>query len=533
MRKPTVFPYCSTHGWDASRISRKTFHKLFRCDLPSLFRVSVVTLFVGACAVPEPINDGSVPEASSSTLHLLAQILAISLEATPLRQELFEELVAQASSQQGVNLSRYVNRSTGLRRALRAELSRTDDRDLTIDLALEQIGAYELQLVSILDQLKWSIGEDAVIVPLHSDLRQEADTIVWGYRIGGDSVAVPLLATIPEAVVTLAPAVLSREEPNQMTNPNIDEPLTIISPSRLDPPPAAGLNLAGRLPWSVRYDSLQNSLEDCWSIAADSDTVDADRDGIRDYCEYDIAHMFRPVLNVAKKDSAINSRETYWAVRRGNARTLYVFYALAYHRDVGLNGHAGDSEFILIKVHNIRSRYLIADSVTMSAHFGTLGNRSERGRVFEWRDDNSRPVIWVANGKHANYKSMIACEEPLSINVPTDMLSKVFTGILSKITADDCSGERQEVDLKVLQFRNLGGHGLPLVNCVWSRMYDYQYPECFWGMDDRFRGWLKYREPGSATAYGRLLCLAGFFATPGGVEPRWEELCKTLSEKLP
>jgi hypothetical protein len=158
--------------------------------------------------------------------------------------------------------------------------------------------------------------------------------------------------------------------------------------------------------------------------------ADLDRDGLRDDCEYELAQAFRPLLAMSAADRA-PSNEPYWSVTRQstsfgpNVPPIKIIYALSYYRDPGdplssFHAHDGDSEFIIIEVHQTTdpdlagwSRWAL-DFVTFSAHWGEGAGVNHTSR-YEYNsiefpaDYRGRPRVWVSLDKHANYRSKSLC----------------------------------------------------------------------------------------------------------------------------
>jgi len=167
--------------------------------------------------------------------------------------------------------------------------------------------------------------------------------------------------------------------------------------------------------------------------ACGSTTQDSDHDGLSDACELEVAQRFAPWLVVAP--TACN-----WQARHDRLGGGYLFgvaptatgmvamYLPAYFEDCGWSGpkcwvrwgggcapHDGDSEIIVVEAswdstHSTRSSPE-PTRVFLSAHcFGrSQGNcRWHSADALEWLDE--RPVVWVAEGKNANYVSQGACD---------------------------------------------------------------------------------------------------------------------------
>lgn len=235
---------------------------------------------------------------------------------------------------------------------------------------------------------------------------------------------------------------------------------------------------------------------------------DFDNDGFSDDCELAIAQLFRPRLMTTSTDSLLG-RETYWAVdptAAPGSKEVRIFYALAYYEDVD---HIADSEFIYIDVESVSGSNLWATKrVFLSAHWHSFeinwGDRSDEvliGNIGGWVDDilAARPEVWVAKGKHANYRSKSVCNQVIPL-LYTDQCGHTIWDPFATILAQD---------VEVLASANLGSRGTHLIDCVQSRVWVFAYPgtECFW-TGDRFRGW--FINTAGKTEYEDPLGASGF-----------------------
>jgi hypothetical protein len=229
----------------------------------------------------------------------------------------------------------------------------------------------------------------------------------------------------------------------------------------------------------------------------DAPGLDADEDGLVDDCEYEVAAAFAPQLALSGFD-ACSAREPYFAVRQASPpRTLSIFYAIAYHSDCGLEGHEGDSEFIIVNVETggTTSNWRVS-SATLSAHWHSQVDQT--ATLSGWslgygsEPQLGKPLIWASENKHANYHSQSACN------------SGVFW-------FEDCGSNYFNGNpLTVIAGRNIGN--------VWHRLVDYPVYstagrpgwEHFWG-GDPFYGWHSPRTGPSATTYREMLDFFGFF----------------------
>ena len=164
--------------------------------------------------------------------------------------------------------------------------------------------------------------------------------------------------------------------------------------------------------------------------------TDVDADGVDDTCELALAQAFAPMLVVTPSgcnwDAAARPSRLgggyFFAVQHVND-ALRIAYLPAYFRDCGWRGakcllpivdcdaHAGDSELIVMDVVADAERWHVA-RVFLSAHcFGRTGGDCrwyEGGALgaFSWLADvpGGAPIVWVAEGRQANYPSRSICD---------------------------------------------------------------------------------------------------------------------------
>lgn len=240
---------------------------------------------------------------------------------------------------------------------------------------------------------------------------------------------------------------------------------------------------------------------------------DADRDGLTDRCEARLAAAFAPVL-VTAPDTCIDSNGLppggylHGAQPAGNGVRLV--YLPAYLLDCGWSGpkcmlpwvdcspHAGDSEFIAVDVAPSNGHWTV-EAIFLSAHcFGDSNGDcrwyrgDELGR-FAWAE--GAPIVWVSEGRHANYPSRAACDR-------------------GHYAIDTCDRNAQRHRFPVVPGRNIGsaaepgigGSGRPgcLIGAELGAdgQVEQDAVECFWSHHE-FRGW--QREGDGATPYLRYL----------------------------
>lgn len=290
------------------------------------------------------------------------------------------------------------------------------------------------------------------------------------------------------------------------------------------PPPPAPQGLDIGYSWTA-----------CSTVAA---ATDLDRDGVNDGCERALAAAFAPELVIntfeCNFDRSLDRMggEYLYAVQlivQSTGARYRIAYMPGWYRDcgdpaTGISGHGGDSEFIIV---DVVYRSLDASrpptwqtlQVFLSAHCGAWN-----GRDCQWWDAGyweregrwvnniqyGAPVVWVSNGKHANYYSKGKC----------------LTG---SVGADDCLNNARTTRYPIAYaWQNVGSNAVPYAFEATPNDYattgipahsgsPMTLPDArehFWKTADAdFRGWRGYD---GSTPYGKMLRdIAVFDATPG------------------
>lgn len=258
---------------------------------------------------------------------------------------------------------------------------------------------------------------------------------------------------------------------------------------------------------------------------------DPDGDSVDNGCENAIARALAPELITARDcnyDHALQRQggEYYFAAQRvadgDGLPLLRIAYLPAYYLDCGTprdqlsacfdflganfcNGHTGDSELIIIDARfDASSQHWVTQRVFLSAHCGQItgGNCGWRSpSQFQWVDGRrfGAPVVWVAEGKHANYPSGGTCNN-------------------GAFTMDECRYNNASHRIPIAYGQqNIGSRAHPLRDCVgpfWnSTMTVPGAVECLWSRRTRptFDGWQGYtRNDGSPVYERHLATYAGF-----------------------
>jgi hypothetical protein len=249
---------------------------------------------------------------------------------------------------------------------------------------------------------------------------------------------------------------------------------------------------------------------------------DSDGDGLPDTCEVQLIREFAPVLMFSSTRCVAPGplpREEvpggYFHAAQPVRDAIRLVYLPAYYRDCGWTGakcliadcapHAGDSELIAIDVVPHEGNGWRVKRIFLSAHcFGRIRSdcrwyEEEELDEFEWiGEPGSAPIIWVSDGRHANYPSRRACDR-------------------GHLWIDACDVTARPVRFPARASRNIGSRSAPLSvegqphGCVpgsyvepgEALLVSPRALECFWDGAVRFGGWQGGRN--GATAYGRYL----------------------------
>ncbi len=494
-----------------------------------------------------------VQPGDSATADTLAHSMALALANPGIRRQLLEDLRDSPFPDHGIPLASYLGGTRG--RALAAVIARETAATPTSRLiAMASVrGGLEFVMPISSDRANWS-GSDSIIVagsPFTVKEEITAHHRPFGYTVEGDTIAAPLLTPPrfplfvlrpadhsfgpdPETTRSVAPTrarstitsfaeervamfARTRREVSSLgisrpTASPLDascNPETAIIPC--DPPNGSPGASGVYLPSG----GTMNSCSPNPGVPFADSLQDRDRDGVQDQCEYELANAFHPQMQFTSDDCDV-SREPYWAATRMNSPidgtpVIAIFYAISYHRDCGSSrldcpadcgGHYGDSEFIVEEVTT--ADYPNSDAhwylkyATLSAHYGSQANSTG---VYAGADltygaaaPGSNPFVWVAEGKHSNYRSQEVC----------DAGAYYF---------DNCDRPGTRVGLEVLPSANLGSLSNPLNAYVASRVPEvYSGVEHMWSLNtnDGFLGWYPRYLGQGETPYGKLLQNFGF-----------------------
>ena len=304
----------------------------------------------------------------------------------------------------------------------------------------------------------------------------------------------------------------------------------------------AGLSIAGITP------------EMCANVTSYADT---DLDMMNDTCEETLATSFAPLM---KQVDATTFAYDFYNGRMGGeyyhavyslycgthpcASSIRIAYLPAYYRDVGAYntvahgfdwGHPGDSEFMIVDLIYDAGRWK-TNGVFLSAHCGSFLTIPWVGTLpfpsdpycrwysfddMEYVDGVSRgaPVVYVADGTNANYRSLGECDG-------------------GTYALDTCHANRLVRFPVSLDF-NVGSSIVNPGSVAARRnttLADPNRRECLWCQTTPFGGWQNDAAIADATPYGVILSRfesPGYYAGGNGCAPSYNMIADPLRATIP
>ena len=394
-----------------------------------------VGLMAGCLDLPEPTVDsaesvgGDDSPLSQDQYKIIAKAVAVTLERPGFRHEMLSYMASSIYDRGAVPFAQIKESRVG--REIEARL-------VEWSLTSDEIGTLFADLYfvmpSTLDRSNWRGSDDIVVVGVSQDwLVRNWGGVVMGYDVQGNVVEMdreqrvfdfPVLMVtdgakgLADLAASAGGATAYYVGNGESTDWWKHRRVMRGKGQYITPSPGEGPQV-----------DLGFSIRDCFGDLDDS-VPDVDNDDMADSCEVAIARAFFPHMKVDPRDSL--RREEYWEVRP-LIRDIYgdtaaaVFYGFGYYVDLGkpewynFNAHWGDSEFLVMSIHNGFRGPLVGstdyekwgvDMVCFSAHWGEAwGIDSSECVSARWLDygDSVHPITWVAYRKHANYKSKGSC----------------------------------------------------------------------------------------------------------------------------
>lgn len=267
--------------------------------------------------------------------------------------------------------------------------------------------------------------------------------------------------------------------------------------------------------WLANWDQHHCFFEPAWDI---------DNDGMDNACENALAQTFAPQLIVMRDcnydyDFVRMGGEYFFAGEKkfkgepGNGYWVArIAYLVSYYVDCGpvvdskcdfvpppwdvqCDPHSGDSEFIILDLrYNVNTTHWETEFVFLSKHCPSDDCRWYSANAFGYMDGHALgvPRVWVAEGKHAHYESLSACNSGGFLNMDTCEFNTTV----------------HRIPIAYSQ-QNIGSRATPLTDCTgpfWgSPMTDPSKTECYWTVTNRFNGWQSTTFGNSPTPYSTIL----------------------------
>lgn len=457
----------------------------------------------GTPASPDVLANNSREAAAAdadTTLSVVVRAVALALADEALRMQVLHDLRDSPFPEHKIHLRSYLAGERG--RPLAAGAARAARVSVEgLGSLLRSLPDLEIAVPLAGDRVRWA-GDGSVVVvgTLLDDAQLARMRSVTGYSASsGEAVTVPVGQYLPYPLlaITRAAPVYGRDpEARRRSAPKRSHRTIGTAETELwtnsvdeygcvegeDPLQNCGIT---SVPMQRGLRLPSNMTTACFQSGAGQ--ADRDEDGLLDSCEAEIAYAFRPHLQFHSAD-IYRSREEYWAAKQSGPGEVQVFYAFAYHYDVGVDiafdsfeDHTGDSEFVVFEIRQTGNGWEL-DRAFLSAHYKKWGwdaSSTRDGSVFEYpnRAYRTRPKIWIAKDKHANYHSQDKCDEGANYY-------------------DTCDAPQNQLfDFEVAPEYNLGNKeaGVPLLLEIYSRdLFHNTAIENFWA-DPEFRGW-DYRD---------------------------------------
>ncbi|MEJ7760581.1 MAG: hypothetical protein WKF55_13440 [Gemmatimonadaceae bacterium] len=468
----------------------------------------------------QPLTSIATTEVDTS-LNAILKGVALALRTTSVRQQLLADLRDTPFPRHKIHLQSYLRGARGAAIVEAAALGlAVTPQHLLMQLAA--LPTLEFSMSRSIDRVRWTGTDDVLVVgsvsTLHDILRTGR---LAGYNTRGEPITVPVMGAFepaPQLHVLKAqsdfgsdPERARSQAPRRMgstISTRNEEFFTVqndCGPEAVIECPTEGTGAGGFVATGYQLDPAF-SWDNC---VTNSTGPDRDMDQIKDDCEHAVALTFRPYLKVMSNDNNL-SREPHWSVTRSFEfpRTFRIFYALAYREDGGSpafgqgGSHNGDSEFIIVEVREESAARYQMTRGTLSAHDGECcgvdGTGTWTSADFQFRsgEGRGRPIVWVAEDKHANYKTENQCDKGANWLDNCDNPASGYQ--TSEVRSDD----------------NIGNLANFMLDCVPSRDpyrgdYDPNLLECFITTLHKFVGWREL-DGGAAAAYITKLSNWGF-----------------------
>lgn len=369
---------------------------------------------------------------TSDHLEPIARGLAQSLADPAIRRQLLDDLRDSPFPKRKLHLQSYLAspRGAAIAAATAAAMGIPQERLLA---SLSGLPSMEFGLPRAYDRVSWTGTANIVTIAASADKKEiAAARVLTGYRTTGEAISVPMFQYVSAPLLYILPAETDfgsnpeavRNTARRRSGRTISTPREEFLALTSDCPEPLGMRNRGPTTTcsggGSDFGGYWLDASYSWSACTTAPSPDEDQDGIRDDCEDKLAYTFRPYLEMTYSDDN-RGREPYWAVAKSETQGwVKIFYALSYYRDggeddTGFGSHDGDSEFIILQVNDITGTARWAmETGTLSAHWRAGwpwdGTGTWSYSEFEFPVTyRGRPRVWVAEEKHANYKTRSDC----------------------------------------------------------------------------------------------------------------------------
>lgn len=250
---------------------------------------------------------------------------------------------------------------------------------------------------------------------------------------------------------------------------------------------------------------------------------DIDYDGLSGECEHQLALAFAPRLSFVYADDV--RRDPKYAAHWVATDTVRIVYLLSYWMDngspgaplcvpqfTGCAGHIGDSEAIVLDVTyepTVQHWQVVRALLSIHGQNYTCVKTAPKsfpcvsgsflfppGNLQFASHPQAAPLIYVADGKHANYPTDAACDAG------------------GHYSSDDCSSPRYLDVALVSQSNNIGSRAHQLIDGTTTSnsthpAFSSHYTEYYWTVQ-AFRGWFSPAIGTTSRSYSEILGDYGF-----------------------
>ncbi|HEX2092608.1 MAG TPA: hypothetical protein VHG28_09415 [Longimicrobiaceae bacterium] len=484
---------------------------MYRHARPGLLALASILLSLQGCSDAAPTSIRPDPPTlyaaspNDTTIDRLSLGLARALASPAIRRQILGDMRDSPFYRNALHLKSYFKGKRGRAIVTAAAAGAHMQPEQFLGL-LESLPDMEISMLLPTDRVAWAGTNDLVVFGANVQRRQLGRfREVTGYTLRGEEMRLHTLAASKAPVIAIlrseavfgpdpeARHAASPQRSRDRISTKQDEWVTLTS--SCDPNTAIIECNQGPGPGQQTPEGYQLSSQYTWANCTNVSLGNADRDGLWDGCEYELAHRFRPAEISHPFDEA-PLHEPFFSARVGyEAGVIGIFYGFAYHRDPGephtgthQYAHPGDAEFVIVFVKEYAPGYWKTESAILSAHWLEIadGTASYSSGQLEYADNyRGRPRIWIAKNKHANYPTRSACSS-------------------GGWWADTCDGNEHRGDVTFSPDRNIGNYyapgatirlrdeltslyGLPGVERIWTGMYFTGWQGTSSGADGYFR----------------------------------------------